>query len=154
MTKKKTNKKPPAIQRQPETGDGYSPEIGEEICNRLMTRSAHQVFADKDMPDRATFYRWMSKYPDLCDKYARARKIRAACRAEDLDKIMSDLRNKKIDPNSARVMLDAIKWQTSKEDPKNFGDKQVVDHTSSDGTMSPLTTDQRALLDKAIDGAY
>lgn len=153
MKKKTTTKKPP-VKRQPETGDGYTAELGEEICNRLMTRSAHQVFADKDMPDKATFYRWLSKYPDLCDKYARARKIRAACRAEQLDEIMSDLHNKKIDANQARVMLDAIKWQTAKEDPRTYGDKQVVDHTSSDGTMSPLTPDQRALLDKAIDGAY
>lgn len=140
--------------RKPGRPSIYNETLAREICERLQTRAAHQVFADADMPSEVTFYKWLSVHPEFAQMYARAREIRALARADRVDEIMSDMRNEKIDHQQARVMLDAVKWQTAKENPRVFGDKQEIDHKSSDGSMSPLTEDQRRLLDKTLDGAY
>lgn len=101
----------------------YTLELGNEICARVITRSLHAVCKDDDLPRESTIYEWLGKHKEFAENYARARQLRAYRRAEDVDKIMEDLRNHVIDHNQARIMLDAIKWQTGKENPKNFGDR-------------------------------
>jgi hypothetical protein len=50
-----------------------------------------------------------------------------------VDVIAADLRKGEIDPNTARVLIDAIKWQTGKEAPKSFGDRSHVEHSGDVG---------------------
>lgn len=59
-------------------------------------------------------------------QYMRAREARADARFEKLDEILEDLRSGVIDPQQARVMMDAIKWQTGKEKARVYGDKVEV----------------------------
>lgn len=113
----------------------YTLELGNEICARVITRSLHAVCKDDDLPQESTIYEWLGKHKEFAENYARARQLRAYRRAEDVDKIMEDLRNHVIDHNQARIMLDAIKWQTGKENPKNFGDRLELAGDKS----SPLT---------------
>lgn len=68
------------------------------------------------------FYREMRINNTLREYYARARECRADTRFESVDQITNELRSGLIDHNQARVMIDAIKWQTGKEKPKIYGD--------------------------------
>lgn len=101
----------------------YTDQLADEICERVIMRPLHQVAQDDDMPSEAAIYSWLGKHADFAAKYARAKEIRAHRRAEQVDAIMDDLKAGKVDHQQARVMLDAIKWQTGKEAPKVFGDK-------------------------------
>ncbi|RRU17834.1 hypothetical protein EGJ34_06760 [Stenotrophomonas sp. 278] len=65
----------------------------------------------------------------------RARASRADARFERLDEIMEEVRTGKLDPSAARVMMDAIKWQSGKENAKRYGEKlQLAD---ADGDKLP-----------------
>jgi len=69
---------------------------------------------------------------ELGQNYVRARKSRADTRAERIDEIMECMTLVKndpryIDPNTARVMIDAIKWQAAKENHSRYGDKIAVE---------------------------
>jgi hypothetical protein len=59
--------------------------------------------------------------------YARAREHRADARADRIDEICDELHRGKLDPNAARVLIDAEKWQAGKEMPKRYGDRVEVD---------------------------
>ena len=61
--------------------------------------------------------------------YMRARETRADARFERMDEIIEDLRIGVIQADQARVMIDAIKWQTGKEHSKRYGDKVEVEQT-------------------------
>lgn len=104
----------------------YSPELAELICERVIMRPLHKVCDDADMPSESTAYAWLAKHSEFSEKYARARAIRAFRRAEQVDQVREDMRSGLIDAQVARVEIDAIKWQTGKENPKAFGDRTTL----------------------------
>ena len=73
--------------------------------------------------------------PEAVERYARARDASSdALEAE----IMEAARNvNRADANAQRVKIDALKWVAAKRAPKRFGERAQVDHTSSDGSMTP-----------------
>lgn len=71
--------------------------------------------------------------------YARALEGLAQSQVELLEQCIDDMRSGVIDAQMARVEIDARKWFASKFLPKQYGDKSQIDHSSSDGTMSPPT---------------
>ena len=117
----------------------YTDTIAEIICERVLTRSLHAVSKDEDLPDEKTIYNWLRDQPTFFQNYARAREIRAYRRAESVDGVIDDCRKGVIDPATARVQLDAIKWQTGKENPKAFGER--IEHELS-GSVNQQTDAQ------------
>lgn len=113
----------------------YNEAVADEICARVVSRPLHQVAQDEDMPAEATIYAWLGKHAAFAEKYARARALRAFRRYESVDKVIEDLRAGLIDHNTARVQIDAIKWQTGKENPKAFGDRLEL----AGDAQAPLT---------------
>lgn len=106
----------------------YTPEIGAAICERVLIRPLRAVCQDEDMPAEGTVYGWFSAHPEFAEAYARARKLRAFRRVEDIDEIVEQVKSGVIDPAAARVAIDAIKWQASKEEPRVFGEKIEATH--------------------------
>lgn len=84
--------------------------------------------------NKSTFFYWLIKDDNLADQYARARQSRADARFESLDDIMAELKEKKIDPQTARVLMDAIKWQCGKEKGAVYGDSTQLRHANADGS--------------------
>lgn len=70
---------------------------------------------------------YLDKNESEVPQYVRARERRADMRFEKVDEIMEDMRLGKLDPQQARVLLDAVKWQTAKEAPKRYGDSLKLD---------------------------
>jgi hypothetical protein len=58
----------------------YTAEIGEKIFGRLYREGIRSVWADPDMPDKATVYRWLREHKEFRKVYAFA----CTCRADDL----------------------------------------------------------------------
>jgi hypothetical protein len=84
-------------------------------------------------------YRWIQADAQLCEDYTRCSQYRADTRADKVDEILDDLRAGKIDPNTARVMIDAIKWQAAHERPKKYGDRITQEHTGEGGGPVSVT---------------
>ena len=79
------------------------------------------------MPAQSDVYKWLIETPKFSEMYARARETRADSRADRIDEIVGMVVSGELDPNAARVAIDAEKWLAGKEQPKRYGDK--IDHT-------------------------
>jgi len=139
----------------------YSAKLTSKICSRLACgESLRSVCRDPEMPHLSTVFLWMGKYPEFSEQYARAKEESAEAIAEEMFEIADDGSNdwmEKHDPDNpgyvlrgehvqrSKLRLDTRKWYLSKIKPKKYGDRQAIDHQSSDGSMSPdgLTHEQR-----------
>lgn len=113
----------------------YSDELATAIATRCVMASLHKVCQADDMPAESTVYLWLVDHSEFSEKYARAREARSFRRAESVDDVMEAVREGRLDAQAGRLLLDAIKWQTSKENPRTFGDK--VQHANAEGGMLP-----------------
>ena len=64
-------------------------------------------------------------------RYEDARMSRAHYHSAKIEEILDDLENGKIEPQTARVSIDARKWLASKMYPKFFSDRLEVKHDLS-----------------------
>lgn len=130
----------PAIGR-PST---YNLDIVNEICSRIADgMSLKTICKDPKMPDKATFYRWMDQYPELCDKYARAKEDSADALVDEMlyladesnDVIVGDDKSDSARVNAKKLQVETRKWISSKLKPKKYGEKLDL---TSDGKRIEL----------------
>lgn len=124
-----------------------TPELLDRIITEITNGSNLRRLCERaDMPSRDAIHTWLIKDDIFADQYARACKIRREYRFEGLE----DTIDGEVDVQRARLKVDTLKWQMSKEDPKKYGDK--VDVTTNGeslpapifGGMSATSTDQPA----------
>jgi hypothetical protein len=119
----------------------HTPELEAEVLDRLSRMSMVKVCDMDDMPARSTIYLWMSEIEGFSNKYARACDERADHRAEMIDDIAERCLSGEVDPQAARVAIDAHKWTASKLKPKKYGDKVSTELSGPDG--GPIKTDNK-----------
>jgi hypothetical protein len=125
-TKKKTNRKG----GRPST---YNFEIAKEICMMTYEMSLTNICKSSErFPDRATFFRWKREHAELRDFYVNIVRDKGDLFIEEIDQTVIDLKDGKIDPSTANVIIQTLKWKAAKFYPKMFGDKSEVD-IKSDG---------------------
>lgn len=73
------------------------------------------------MPSYATVMRWLSEDSSIQDNYTRAREASADYLADEIVYIADN----ELDPQVARVRIDARKWVAAKMKPKKYGDKVI-----------------------------
>lgn len=131
----------------------FSQEVFDEICERLADgESLRAICSEDEMPNKASVFRWLANDKTLSDQYARAREAQADALFDEILDIADDARNDWMERRGegdagwvangehiqrSRVRIDARKWMAGKMRPKVYGEK--LDHTSSDGSMSPVT---------------
>ena len=101
-------------------------EIIEKIADRMMDgMSLRKICSEKDIPPKTTVLRWLNEDEShqLVTTIARARGLQADAKFDQVDEILVDVRSGELDPHAANVMIRAIQWQTSKLNPKRYGDK-------------------------------
>lgn len=97
-----------------------------DVCNRIAVGSSVAA-ACKDIGiAHETFYDALRGSELVAQEYARARAARADYRFESMDSVIEDMRTGLIDPITARVQLDSIKWQCGKEKAKVYGDSTTI----------------------------
>ena len=107
---------------------GYTAQLAEEICIRVaLGENLNAISRDPRMPSNKTMHSWRSKHEEFSNNYAHAREARADARSERIDSITEQMLQGLIEPNAARVAIDALKWQAGKEQPKKYGDKLTLD---------------------------
>lgn len=113
----------------------FNPETAERICMLIAQGCSVAAACQEDgIPDQKTVFRWLATddpegklgFDAFRQQYMRARELRSDARFERLDEIMAEVHAGKLDPSSARVMMDAIKWQAGKENAKRYGESVTV----------------------------
>lgn len=122
----------------------YTQDLAERVCVLIAQGDSVAKIGEMDgMPDARTIFRWLASNAggdeddpaSFRQQYMRARASRADARFERLDEIMELVGKGKLDPAAARVMMDAIKWQSGKENAKRYGEK--VQLADADGEKLP-----------------
>jgi hypothetical protein len=87
-------------------------ELFVTICERVANGSSLlKLSKEEGMPSRDQMEYWIDVAEERRETYERARQTRAEYRVEMIDGIVAKLNNGTLDPNAARVMIDAIKWR-------------------------------------------
>lgn len=118
----------------------YTEEIADRICSAIADGlNLNRIASQDGFPSRECIYKWLRTHKSFSDNYARARESRADSRADRIDEITERVLSGDLDPHSARVAIDAIKWQAGKENPKRYGDRieqQVTVTTTIEDVLS------------------
>jgi hypothetical protein len=117
----------------------YSEELAREICERIAEGGKlGEICAAADIPSRQTVYRWFLRYPEFAQMYGRARQLRALHRADQIDGLIASVIAGELDPNAARVAIQALQWQAAREDPKGFAEQSTTNMNLS-ATPAPAS---------------
>jgi hypothetical protein len=138
----------------------FDQDIADRICEAIASGSGLVPFlnANPDMPTYSTVMRWARDVPSFLQEYTRARDDSADLDADRVAEVAQAVRDGLLDPNAARVAIDAYKWSAGKRKPKKYGDKVEIATT---GTMavshtldvSNLSIEELDVLQKALGGA-
>ena len=122
----------------------YSEELVDKLCEGITTGMSVAKTCAVNGVSESGFFKWLSKHEYLVEQYARARTIRADHRFETIDEIKDAVRSGEIASDVARVLIDAVKWQTGKENAPRYGDKQQVEtrQVDKDGNDVKPRTDE------------
>lgn len=121
----------------------YNIELTSEFCSRLIEgRSVRSICSDEDMPNAATIFKWLAKYPEFNDQYAKAKEQAIEALVTECFDIADENaldytegEDGKLRPNidhiqRARLRIDTRKWYAGKIMPKLYGDRQIIDQTT------------------------
>lgn len=124
----------------------FTQETADRLCERIADgESLRSICTDEDMPNKATVFRWLAKFPPFSDQYARARETQADTIFDEILDIADDGTNDWLEQNGqgdesvgwrvngehiqrSRVRIDARKWMAGKLRPKVYGEKLDVNH--------------------------
>ncbi len=126
--------------------DRYGQEAYDEVV-RLIGEGVPLATAlgGPGKPGRTSFFARLKQDPALAMAYDAAMCVRAQGRISKIEEITDRVLAGKIDPPSAKVAIDSMKWLAQREDPKRFGDRQTTELTGRDG--APLLPDTPKMSD-------
>ncbi len=137
-------------------GCKFTPELGEKICAGLAAgQSILAIARIEGMPPESTIRRW-GRNPkwsseEFVAEYTRAREDNADHHFDRMQEIEARLEQEDIDPHSARVLLDTIKWRLAKQLPRSYGDRTALE--VSGRVERPLSDAAPEWLQEAIRNA-
>jgi hypothetical protein len=118
-------------------------EFTEEIADRILHGIAEGnslvsiLKEDEELPSYTTVMKWLRQFPEFAANYARAREDQADHDADKIGDIAEQVVQGKVDPQAARVAIDAYKWAAGKRKPKVYGEKMMVGGSED---MAPIKT--------------
>lgn len=116
----------------------YNEEIAESICSWLAGgKSLRSYCRQEGTPDVTTVCRWIVKHSEFRQQYAQAREAAGYAHGDGVIEIVEMLREGDLDPQTAKAMMDGLKWAAERMAPKAHSAKQDINHTSSDGSLGP-----------------
>jgi len=102
----------------------YTDDLAQSICIRIAEgEGLSEICRSKGMPRLSTAYKWLHEQPFFMENYTRAREMQADTDADKIGELAAKVVNGQMDPQAARVAIDAYKWSAGKRKPKVYGDK-------------------------------
>jgi hypothetical protein len=108
-----------------------------------------------DMPSYPTVMRWVRDNPEFSEMYTRACEDMADNDADKISDVADQVLKGLVDPQAARVAIDAYKWSAGKRRPRKYGDKVDITQTTTVAVthtldVSGLSLDELDVLEKAL----
>ena len=142
-------------------------EFTEEIADAILHGIAEGnslvsiLKEDDKLPSYTTVMKWLRKFPEFAANYARAREDQADHDADKIGDIAEQVVKGQVDPQAARVAIDAYKWAAGKRKPKVYGEKLAIGgdadaapiRTTTQLDVSNLSLDQLDALGEALKAA-
>ena len=117
----------------------YDFNLCKEICERV--RDGEDIRAIIESSDRypstASWYNWLGNHQELLELYRECRRDKSEAKELDTVQIANELRTGKLDPHTAKVLIDLNKWFMGVYNPKSFGNK--ADFTVDEGNNGGIT---------------
>lgn len=126
----------------------YNYNLCVDICKEVaLGKNVIAVLkSEAKYPSWETFRRWKSEHEELQVLYVNAIQDKSEAMLLEIDEIAKELRAKVIEPSTANVLIQTLKWKAAKFYPKMYGDRTAVD---LDANVKVKGID--ALSDKEID---
>ena len=121
----------------------YSKALAAKICSRLAGgESLRSICKGDKMPAMSTVLLWVvdGEHEEFSEQYRCAREAAGYAHADRVIDTVDKVCVGELDHQSAKAMLDGLKWAAERMSPKAHGPKQEVDHKSGDGSMTPKPT--------------
>ena len=133
----------------------YRESLARAICLRLMLgQSLNEICRLDRYPAKVTVCRWLASREDFCNQYARAREIQQEHYLDETIEIADDGSNDWMERTGkdgecigyqvngehvsrSKLRIETRRWIMERLAAKKYGSKQAIDHTSSDGSMTP-----------------
>ena len=116
----------------------YTPEIAQEIGVWIAEGNSLRSYCkQKNTPALSTVCLWIVTHEEFSEHYARAREAAGYAHADDILETAALVQSGQLDPNAARVIIDAKKWSAERMAPRSHMPQSLVNHKSPDGSMSP-----------------
>jgi hypothetical protein len=138
----------------------FDQEIADEILEAISSGTGLVTFlkSREELPSYPTVMRWIRANPEFAASYAQAREDMADADADKIADVAQAVLEGALDPNAARVAIDAYKWSAGKRRPKRYGEKLEVENTGTVQVthtldISNLSMDELDVLEKALGGA-
>jgi len=102
----------------------YTPVLADEICARIAAGESLRSACKKHGLAHSTFRGWVDRdRGGLFEAYRVAREMQADAHVDLIMDTAMQVLNGEIEPNAARVAIDAMKWTASKLKPRTYGDR-------------------------------
>jgi hypothetical protein len=117
----------------------YCQEVADRIIDSLAEGNSlvSTLKEDEELPRYSTVMQWLRNNPSFAAMYARAREDQADHDADKIGDIAERVVEGEIDPQAARVAIDAYKWAAGKRKPRVYGDRLAVGGAAD---MDPIKT--------------
>lgn len=124
----------------------YTQEIAEQVCSWLAGGKSLRAYCrQENTPDVTTVCRWIVRHDEFRQQYAQAREAAGYAHGDGVIEIVELLREGGLEHQTAKAMMDGLKWAAERMAPKAHGAKQEINHISTDGSMSPTSIDASKL---------
>jgi hypothetical protein len=130
---------------QPSTGGRpslYNDALGLKICEMVANgKTLRDICEMDDMPAMSTITLWAVDNPLFSAHYRRARAAASHVDGDRLANMAAACEAGTLDPAAAREAAKIRMWLAERANPKEYGTKTALEHTSPDGSMAggPVT---------------
>lgn len=116
----------------------YTPELAERICQHIAGGESLRSFCrSPGEPHVATVCRWIIKHDEFREQYAHAREAAGYAHGDGVIEVVEAVRNGDVDAQTARAMMDGLKWAAERMAPKSHSSRQEIDHTTKGNAIQP-----------------
>lgn len=124
----------------------YTQEIVESICSWIAGGKSLRAYCRQDgTPDVTTVCRWIVRHDEFRQQYAWAREAAGYAHGDGIIEIVELLRDGNVEPQTAKVMMDGLKWAAERMAPKAHCTKQQIDHTTNGESINAISPAQAAI---------
>lgn len=109
----------------------YSLEIAIEICTEIsLGGDVVDILKKKKYPSFPTWCKWKRENDELLKLYVNSVQDKSDIELHEMNEIQQELRDGKLTPAQANVLIQTIKWKLAKFYPKMYGERQELDITT------------------------